>query len=232
MGSFPRARDGAIGSNRGYSWEQVGNWGISGIVSAGMAPDDPSGQNWLYFACHTSRGAVYGIDFDDGVYYAFSGVDSPVDVEFVPSFENGAPVPGDGFLFVLDPENGNVARVRMRHSGPIGSPSTASVPDVTGKDYLLYFALPNLSDPVSLAYSKQYDRMYVACRGNGYIIEFTLSGEVTEVFDTGLGQNSIGGITVGDMGNGDVIFITYTGGDRVDPDSGPHGALMYFNPHP
>jgi len=226
---------GSMGSGpfAGASMADVGLIGMSSIVSAGMAPDELNPMSMLYFVCHADRQAIYGIDFDDGAYYAFTGVEGPMAIEFVPFYDDtGQSLPGNGYVFVADPEAGNIVRVRLAPSGPIGDPNTIAIPDEQGNDYILYFGYPNLVDPIGLAYSAEHDRIYIACRGNGQILEITPEGVLTEIFETGLGSDAIGGIDVGDMGSGDVVFLTFTGGERIDTGDGPNGAVMYFDPHP
>jgi Bacterial Ig-like domain len=221
------------GPYAGAFQEAEGLVGMSGIVSAGLSPDDSSGLNLLYFVSHADRNAVYGIDFDDGPYYAYTGVEAPMALEFIPFYDDsGVPLPGQGYLFIINPVDGNVARIRMVPSGEVGHPHTVSIPDSQGQDSQLFLTFPNMSDPVGLAYSNIHDRLYLACRGNGLIIEFSVDGTMTEIFDTGLGSNSIGGIDVGDFGYGEVVVISYTGGERIDLGDGPSGSLLYFNPHP
>ncbi|MCD4653820.1 Ig-like domain-containing protein, partial [bacterium] len=219
-----------FGTTAGYWGTGVGLVGMCGITSAGPAPDDPGYMSHLVFASHTRRGIVYGIDLDDGAYFAFGGCEAPMGIEYIPISED--PQPGKGFLFITDPVNGNIARVRLKPSGPVGSPSTVSVEDNASIDHLIYMSYPLLSNPIGVAYSQEYERLYIACRGNGLVIEITLDGGLTEIFDTGLGVDALGGIDVGDMGNGDVIIITQTGGDRVGTADGPCGSVLFFDPHP
>ncbi|MBN1355913.1 Ig-like domain-containing protein [bacterium] len=221
------------GPHAGPFRDEVGLVGMCGIAGAGYAPDEPGDMNYLCFVSHAQRGAVYGIDFDDGAYYAFTGIDAPTGLEFIPfADENGLNLPGRGYLFVLNPEKGNLARIRMMPSGDSGDPNTVSIPDMQGTDAQVYFTFQEMQDPVGIVYSKHYDRLYLACRGNGLIIEFTVDGAVTEIFDTGLGSHAIGGIDVGDLGSGEVVLLSHTGGERVDLGDGPQGALLYFSPHP
>ncbi len=233
--SIGTTNSGSFGSGPfGGSYKSAtGMLGASSIVSAGIAPDDYNPLSMLYFVTHTGRGVVYGVDLDDGVYYAFTGLESPVGVEFVPSINSdGQAIPGSGLLFVVDSEAGNIARVQMKSTGAVGEANSVSMPDYQNTDAVVYMTFPYLSEPVGIAYSPEHDRLYTACRGNGYILEFDRAGTMTNVFDTGLGSHGFGGIDVGDMGSGDVIFLTYTGGSRVDRGDGPNGSIIYFDPHP
>ncbi|MBN1553088.1 Ig-like domain-containing protein [bacterium] len=207
--------------------------GMSGLAFAGVAPDDPGPYSVLYFASHARRSAVYGIDFDDGVYYAFTGCEWPADVEYVPFYsEQGHPIPGTGYLFAIDPVEGNLARARMKPSGPVGDDQTVSVAETQQEDSPIYLTFPMMSEPTGIAYSQEHDRLYIACRGNGYVLEITPEGVLTEIFDTGFGANGLSGIAVGDMGAGDVLFLSYTGGGRIGQGDGPHGSILTFDPHP
>lgn len=219
-----------FGTYAGYWGAGIGLVGIGGIVEAGIAPDEDTYMNRLAFAAHTDRGLIYGIDLDDGPYVAFSGTETPMGIEFVaiPGDSN----PGSGYLFVSDPEAGNIARVKMKASGPVGAAGTQSVVDRSSLDSLVTFTYPLLQNPVGIAYSQDHDRLFVACRGNGLILEISLDGEIVETYDTGFGSDAIGGIAVGDLGKGEVIFITHTGGERVDAGDGNKGSLWYFDPHP
>ena len=224
---------GGFGPNVGTYIADTGLIGISGITSAGLAPDNPEADNYLCFVAHAHRSAVYGIDFNNGSYYAFTGVTSPMGIEYVPFLDNsGVAKPGNGYLFVSDPEEGNIVRLRMAPSGPVGVNTTISLPDDQGKDSAIFLTFPNLASPVGLAYSSEYQRVYAACRDNGFVIEFDLNGSLTGTFDTGLGSHALSGIAVGNFGAGDVVFLTHTGGERVDVGDGPQGAIYYFDPHP
>jgi len=219
-----------FGTNAGYWGTGVGLVGMCGIASAGPAPDEPGYMSQLVFATHNRRGIVYAIDLDDGAYFAFGGCESPMGIEYVPIDED--PMPGKGYLFVTDPVNGNLARIRFAPSGMVGDPETVSVEDMGSVNHLLYMTYPLLNNPVDLAYSREYDRLYIACRGNGYVMEITLDGDLTEIFDTGLGSDALGGIDIGDLGNGEVVIITQTGGERIGTGDGPHGSVLFFDPHP
>ncbi|MBN1296871.1 Ig-like domain-containing protein [bacterium] len=219
-----------FGTNAGYWGTGVGLIGMSGIAAAGPAPDNPGIMSQLAFAVHTRRGIIYGIDLDDGPYYLMGSDEAPMGVEYVAA--TGDPQPGKGFLFVTYPEIGNMARLRIRPTGPVGDPATISGLDTTQPNSLVYMTYPLMQNPVGIAYSAEFDRLYVACRGNGLILEVTPDGDLTEIFDTGFGADALGGIDVGDMGNGDVIFVTHTGGERVDTGDGPRGSVQYFDPHP
>lgn len=219
-----------FGTRSGYWGTGVGLVGMSGIVAAGEAPDEPDYMSRLIFASHTRHGIIYGIDLDDGPYFVFGGCDAPMGVEYIPS--NDDPKPGRGYLFITDPENGNLARIRVTPSGPVGSPYTQSVVDNTGVNHVVYMTYPLMNNPVDVAYSSQHDRVYIACRGNGLILEITRDGDLTEIFDTGFGADALGGVEVGDLGQGDVVFVTNTGGERVGTGDGNRGSIAFFNPHP
>ena len=207
--------------------------GMSGIVAAGIAPDDPSPYNYLYFATQTRREIVYAIDFDDGIYHVLTGIESPRGLEFIQDRdESGNPLPGQGWLYVLNPEDGNLLRARFVPNGPVGAYGTEANVENRGRDAMIYYTYEDLFDPVGIAYSQQHNRLYIACRGNGYILEIDMEGQLTEIFDTGFGMDALGGIAVGDLGSGEVLFLTHTGGPRVDVGSGPNGAIYYFDPHP
>lgn len=219
-----------FGTNAGYWGTGIGLVGMSGVASAGPAPDDPATMSQLVFATHTRRGIVYGIDLDDGAYFVFGGCEAPMGIEYVPISDD--PMPGKGYLFITDPEEGNIARVRVKPSGPVGSPATVSNVDTTAVNHLVYMSYPLLQNPVGIAYSSEYDRLYIACRANGLILEITRDGDLTEIFDTGLGADALGGIDIGDLGDGDVVIVTSTGGERVNTGDGPRGSVLYFDPHP
>ena len=104
--------------------------------------------------------------------------------------------------------------------------------DTTEPNSFVFFTYPLLKNPVGIAYSTQYDTLFVACRDNGLVLEISLDGVLKNTFDTGLGANALGGIDIGDMGKGDLIFITHTGGDRIEVGDGNRGSVMYFNPKP
>ncbi len=223
----------AAGPKMGTFKTELGLIGMSGIVDAGIAPDDPNPLSLLFFATHTKRNAVYGIDFDDGVYFVFSNDSPPRGLEYVPSRDgDGNPLTGRGFLYVLFPEEGNLARLKILPSGVIGDPNTVAIPEYNSSDAIVYMTMEFLSDPVGIAYSNEHDRLYIACRGNGYVLEMTREGILTEVFDTGLGSGYLGGIAIGDLGGGDYVFITSTGGERIDVADGPNESVLYFDPHP
>ncbi|MBN1878904.1 Ig-like domain-containing protein [bacterium] len=219
-----------FGTYAGYWGAGVGLVGISGIVDAGLAPDDPSYMSRLIFASHSDRGLVYGIDLDDGPYVAFTGVDTPMGIEFVPLSEDADP--GSGYLFITDPEAGNITRVRMKPSGPVGTSETLSVVDGSGLQSVVCFTYAYLNNPIGIAYSVKYDHLYVACRGNGFVLEITRDGELKNTYDTGLGVDALGGIDIGEMGDEEVVFLSHTGGERVDTGDGNKGAVLYFDPHP
>nr|HPQ40763.1 Ig-like domain-containing protein [bacterium] len=219
-----------FGTNAGYWGTGVGLVGMSGIACAGQAPDDAGIMSQLVFATHTRRGIVYGIDMDDGAYFLFGGCEAPMGIEYIPISED--PLPGKGYLFITDPVSGNIARVRVKPSGAIGSPSTVSVVDTTAVNHLVFMSYPLLQNPVGIAYASEHDRLYIACRANGLILEITPEGDLTEIFDTGLGADELGGIDIGDLGQGQVVIITTTGGERVSTGDGPKGAVMFFDPHP
>ncbi len=221
-----------FGTYSGYWGAGIGLIGISGIANAGNAPDEPGSMSLLSFASHSDRGVVYGIDLDDGPYVAFTGAESPMGIEFVPETQNDSTVSGSGLLFVTDPESGNVTRVRMKPSGPQGASDTQSVVDTTSLNHVVVYTYSLLNNPVGIAYSPEHDHLFIACRGNGLIYEITLDGEMVDIFDTGLGSDALGGIDVGNMGNGEVVFITNTGGDRVGTGDGNKGSVLYFDPHP
>lgn len=207
--------------------------GMSGIVSAGVAPDEPGAFSYLYFATHTRSEIVYAIDLDDGVYHLLTGIESPRGLEFIQDKDSsGNLLPGQGWLYVLNPEDGNLLKARVIANGPVGGYGTEAAIQNRGLDSMIFYTYADLYDPVGIAYSYEYDRIYIACRGNGYVIEIDPDGRQTELFDTGFGMDALGGITIGDMGNGDVVFVTNTGGPRVDIGSGPNGAVYYFDPHP
>ena len=221
-----------FGLPTGFWGANVGLVGVSGIAAAGIAPDLPDYMSHLVFVTHTALGAVFGIDLDNGPYVAVAGLNRPMGIEYVPILENGQVVPGKGYLFVTDPESGNIARIRLIPSGPIGHPTTRSVMDTTEPNSFVFFTYPLLKNPVGIAYSTQYDTLFVACRDNGLVLEISLDGVLKNTFDTGLGANALGGIDIGDMGKGDLIFITHTGGDRIEVGDGNRGSVMYFNPKP
>jgi hypothetical protein len=154
-------------------------------------------------------------------------------LEFVPQRDNAGIVQtGYGQLFISDYARGSIARLTMVPSGNIGHPNTVMIPSDRGKDAIIFLTFPNLSSPVGLAYSNELGKVYAACRGNGIVIEFTPDGEMTAMFDTGFGAASLSGLAVGDMGSGDVVFLSHTGGERVDTSSGNQGSIFYFDPNP
>lgn len=219
-----------FGICEGFWGADVGLVGINGITSAGIAPDEPAYMSHLVFATHTELGVIFGIDLDNGPYVAVSGLNKPMGIEYVPLLENNENIPGKGYLFVTDPESGNIARIRMIPSGPVGHSATRSVIDTGAQNSLVFFTFPTMKNPVGIAYSQKRDTLFVACRENGYILEITLDGTLKNTFDTGLGTNALGGIDIGDMGKGDLVFITHTGGDRIYPGDGNRGSVLYFSP--
>lgn len=221
-----------FGLSTGFWGANVGLVGVSGIAAAGIAPDLPDYMSHLAFVTHTALGAIFGIDLDNGPYVVAAGLNKPMGIEYVPIRENGTIVPGKGFLFVTDPESGNIARIRLTPSGPIGHPTTRSIMDTSEPNSFVFFTYPSLKNPVGIAYSRQYDTLFIACRENGFVLEITLDGVLKNTFDTGLGANALGGIDIGDTGKGDVVFITHTGGDRIQVGDGNRGSVMYFNPKP
>ncbi len=231
LGSSNGGRTG-FGPSMGTRRMTAGLTGLSSIVSAGFAPDNPHSLSLLYFVAHPDQGVVYGIDLDDGSYYVLAGSTAPSAIEFVPATDaTGQTIPGEGLLFVADPVNGNIARITMSASGPAGDPATTSVPSKRETGSYVYLTYENLAEPVGIAYSEEYDRLYIACRGNGYVLEITQNGQLTNVFDTGFDINALGGIAVGDFGDGDVVFISNTGGERIGIGDGPKGSIAYFKPH-
>jgi hypothetical protein len=219
-----------FGICEGFWGADVGLVGVSGITAAGIAPDEPGYMSHLVFATHTDLGVVFGIDLDNGPYVAVSGLNKPMGIEYVPILDNNDIIPGKGYLFVTDPESGNIARIRMTPSGPVGHPFTRSVVDTGTQNSLVFFSYPILKNPVGIAYSQERDTVFIACRENGIVLEITLDGALKNTFDTGLGTNALGGIDIGDMGKGDLVFITHTGGDRIHPGDGNRGSVLYFSP--
>jgi hypothetical protein len=226
---YSNAGERGFGTYAGYWGASIGLVGIGGITAAGQAPDEPAYMSQLAFATHTEQGLVYAIDLDNGPYVVFDGSKTPMGIEFVADEEN---IPGKGYLFITDPENGNIGRIRLKPSGPVGHSHTRSVVDTASSNHVVFYSFAQMKNPVGIAYSRQYDTLFVALRGNGLVLEMTRDGKIENIFDTGLGTNALGGIDVGDMGNGDVVFITHTGGEGVGTGDTNRGSLLYFHPHP
>ncbi len=197
--------------------------GLSGLVFAGDAPDDPSPFNQQLIMFNSSAETISVIDFDDGLYLLRGGVEAMSDLA-VKRLDGG-----DCHLFI-GTVNGTVLRGVLQPSGTVGQPGTALTIGGGSSAALTGFTHPMISDVSSLCYSIALDRVFVADRGSGNVAEMTPDGEVLAVYITGLGPGTLSAIDVGDLGEGEALAIATTGGSGVTEYSGPYGQLFSFLP--